>query len=90
LRDGQSVTMPPLRDPVKNIVSSAQAEDLRDVVIDGDYRMRDRVIPGVDLAVLSRDLQAAAERMWRRMPAVDHAGRTVDQLSPQSFPAWEA
>jgi hypothetical protein len=28
--------------------------------------------------------------MWRKMEEVDHAHRTVDQLSPQSFPRWEA
>jgi cytosine/adenosine deaminase-related metal-dependent hydrolase len=87
--DGQSITMAPLRGPVKNLIYSAQTDDLRDVVIDGEFRMRNRTIPGVDTLALARDLQAAAERMWGRMSAVDHAGRTVDQLSPQSFPAWE-
>jgi cytosine/adenosine deaminase-related metal-dependent hydrolase len=87
--DAESVTMTPLRDPVKNIVYSAQSDDIRDVVIDGEFRMRDRTIPGVDRVALARDLQAAATRMWNRMGEVDHAGRSVDQLSPQSFPAWE-
>jgi cytosine/adenosine deaminase-related metal-dependent hydrolase len=87
--DSQTITMAPLRDPIKNIVYSAQAEDLRDVVIDGEFRMRNRVIPGVDPAALAAELQAAAERMWSRMTESDWAGRTVDQLSPQSFPAWE-
>ena len=86
--DGESIFMTPLRDPVKNIVYSAQAEDLRDVVIDGEFRMRDRAIPEVDPAALAHDLQAAAEKMWGRMAAVDHAKRTVDQLSPLSFPIW--
>jgi 5-methylthioadenosine/S-adenosylhomocysteine deaminase len=87
--DADSIFLTPLRDPVKNIVFSAQAEDLATVVIDGEIRMRDRVIPGVDVAALTRDLQDAAERMWRRMEEVDHAHRPVDQLSPQSFPRWQ-
>ncbi len=86
--NGESIFLTPLRDPIKNIVYSAQAEDLHDVVIDGDYRMRNRDIPGVDVAKLAADLQAASERMWKRMAEVDHSGRSVDQLSPQSFPAW--
>jgi cytosine/adenosine deaminase-related metal-dependent hydrolase len=86
--NGDGIFLAPLRDPVKNIVYSAQAEDLRDVVIDGEFRMQDRTIPGVDPEALSRDLQAAAERMWSKMAKVDHAGRNVDQLSPLSFPAW--
>ncbi len=88
--DGDSIFMTPLRDPVKNIVYSAQAEDLRDVVIDGEFRMRDRVIPGVDPIALARDLQIAAQTMWDKMAQVDHAGRTVDQLSPLSFPTWNS
>lgn len=38
---------------------------------------------------LARDLQAAAERMWPRMGSGDWAGRGVDELSPQSFPAYQ-
>jgi 5-methylthioadenosine/S-adenosylhomocysteine deaminase len=87
--DGDSLFMTPLRDPVKNIVYSAQAEDLNTVIIDGEVRMRDRQVLGVDVAALSRDLQAAGERMWPRMADADWAGRTADELSPLSFPAFE-
>jgi len=86
--EGESLFMVPLRDPIRNLVYSAQAEDLNTVLIDGRVVMRDRQIPGVDVAQLSRDLQAAGERMWPRIGSGDWAGRTVDQLSPQSFPAF--
>ncbi len=85
---GESLTMTPLRDPIRNLVYSAQGEDLATVVIDGEVVMRDRVIPGVDVARLAHDLQAAAERMWPRIPNGDWAGRTVDELSPQSYPPF--
>ena len=62
--EGDSLFMTPLRDPIKNIVYSAQAEDLDTVIIDGEVRMRDRQVLGVDVAQLARDLQAAGERMW--------------------------
>ena len=52
--------------------------------------MRDRVIPGVDLDRLCADLQAAGERMWAGVAKGDWAGRSVDELSPQSFPAFRA
>ena len=61
---GDSIFMTPLRDPIRNIVYSATAEDLDTVLIDGEMRMRGREIPGVDVAALTRDLQAAGERMW--------------------------
>jgi 5-methylthioadenosine/S-adenosylhomocysteine deaminase len=87
--EGDSIFMTPMRDPVKNIVYSAQAEDLNTVIIDGITRMQDRVIPGVDPRKLALDLQAAGERMWPAMQEHDWNNRGVDQLSPLSFPAWD-
>ncbi|MGI8478006.1 MAG: chlorohydrolase family protein [Thermomicrobiales bacterium] len=86
--EGESLFMTPLRDPIKNIVYSAQAEDLDTAIVDGIVRMRDRQVLGVDMRKLAADLQAAADRMWPRMAQHDWAGRGVDELSPQSFPAW--
>jgi len=85
---GASLFMTPLRDPIRNIVYSAAAEDLDTVLIDGEVRLRDGQIPGVDLASLTRDLQAAGERMWANVPKGDWAGRSIDELAPQTFPAW--
>ncbi|MCC2630062.1 MAG: hypothetical protein K0S14_3712, partial [Thermomicrobiales bacterium] len=41
-----------------------------------------------DVAALTRDLQAAGERMWANVKQGDWAGRTVDELTPQTFPAF--
>ena len=87
--EGQSLTMTPLRDPVKNIVYSAQGEDLASVIIDGKTVMQGRQIPGIDIERVTADLQAAAERMWPNIPEGDWADRTIDQLAPQSFPAFD-
>ena len=86
---GDSIFMTPLRDPIRNIVYSASAEDLDTVLIDGEVRMRAREIPGVALADLTRDLQAAGERMWANVNRGDWAGRTVNELAPQTFPAYD-
>jgi cytosine/adenosine deaminase-related metal-dependent hydrolase len=88
LWNGDSLFMTPLRDPIRNIVYSAAAEDLDTVLIDGEVRMRGREIPGVDLAALTGDLQAAGERMWANVNKGDWADRSIDQLAPQTFPAW--
>jgi cytosine/adenosine deaminase-related metal-dependent hydrolase len=85
---GDSLFMTPLRDPIRNIVYSATAEDLDTVLIDGEVRMRGREIPGVDVAALTRDLQAAGERMWANVSRGDWAGRSVDELAPPTFPAF--
>lgn len=88
LWEGESLFMAPLRDPIRNVVYSAQAEDLHTVIIDGEVRMQARQIPGVDVAALSRDLQAAGERMWANVNKGDWAGRSIDELAPQTFAAW--
>jgi 5-methylthioadenosine/S-adenosylhomocysteine deaminase len=87
--DGNTIFMSPLRDPIKNIVYSAEAEDLNTVIIDGEIRMQDRQVLGVDTRKLALDLQAAGERMWPEMAQYDWAGRDADALSPMSFPSWE-
>jgi cytosine/adenosine deaminase-related metal-dependent hydrolase len=88
LWEGESLFMTPLRDPIRNLVYSAQAEDLNTVMIDGELVMRDRKIPGVDIGQLARAVQAAGERMWPRIGGADWAGRGVNELSPQSFPPY--
>ncbi len=87
--DARSLWMTPLRDPIKNIVYSAQAHDIADVMINGAIVVRDRQVLGLDERAICQRLQAGAERMWPAMAAGHWAGRGVDELSPQSFPAWE-
>lgn len=83
-----TLTMSPVRDPIKNLVFTGGRQDLDTVMVDGKIVMQGGVIDGVDERALARDLQAATERMWARFPERDQAGRTVDAISPQSFPAW--
>lgn len=84
----QSLFMAPVRDPVRNIVYSAQAEDLHSVMIDGQWVMRDRTIPGLDVGRLAADLQRAGEAMWASIATGDWSGRDIDRLSPESFPSF--
>ena len=88
LWDGRSMFMTPLRDPIRNIVYSAQADDLHSSIVDGEWIMRDRVVPGQDMASLTAAVQAAAETMWTGTPKGDWAQRTIDTLSPESFPPF--
>ena len=74
--------MSPLRDPLRTLVYYASERDLRDVMVDGAWVMRDRVIDWADETELSRRLQVAARRMWQVAPRVDWAGRTLDEMCP--------
>ena len=63
--------------------------DLNTVIIDGEIRVKDRQVLGVDTRKLALDLQAAGDRMWPEMVQYDWNGRDADKLSPQSFPEWK-
>jgi 5-methylthioadenosine/S-adenosylhomocysteine deaminase len=80
--------MAPVRDPIKNIVYNAQADDVDTVIIDGQVVLRDGQIPGIDIGQLVRTLQAAGERMWTHMKDVDRIGRDADGLSPKLYPTF--
>jgi 5-methylthioadenosine/S-adenosylhomocysteine deaminase len=86
--DTHTLSMTPVRDPVKNLVYSAQADDVETVMIDGQMVMRDRQIAGVDVGQLARTLQAAGERMWSAMKGADRMGRDADGLSPKLYPTF--
>ena len=80
--------MAPLRDPVKNIVYYAEAEDVDTVIVNGKTVVSDSRVLGADMGELSRKLQTAATKMWPRLSKHDWAHRAVDEMSPQTFAYW--
>ena len=80
--------MTPLRDPVKNIVYNATAEDIARVYVDGRVVVDGGRVLGADEAAVLGALQAGGERMWPRMAEFDWAGRDADRLAPQTYPDW--
>jgi 5-methylthioadenosine/S-adenosylhomocysteine deaminase len=85
---GASWGMTPLRDPVKNIVYNATAEDIDRVWVNGRLVVEGGRVHGADERKIFAALQAGGDRMWPRMAPFDWAGRDVDTLSPQTYPAW--
>jgi 5-methylthioadenosine/S-adenosylhomocysteine deaminase len=84
-----SWNMTPLRDPIKNIVYNATAEDVDRVYVGGRLVVdRGRVLAADEAKILA-DLQAGGDRMWPRMKQFDWAGRGADELSPLSYREWE-
>ena len=80
--------MTPLRDPIKNIVYNATAEDVDRVYVGGRLVVAGGRVLAADEAKILADLQAGGERMWPRMKQFDWAGRTADELSPLSYREW--
>ena len=85
---GASWGLTPLRDPVKNIVYNATAEDVDRVWVDGRLVVESGRGRAADERAVLAALQAAGERMWPRMRQFDWAGRDADALSPQTYPEW--
>jgi 5-methylthioadenosine/S-adenosylhomocysteine deaminase len=83
-----SWTMTPLRDPIKNIVYNATAEDVDRVYVGGRLVVDGGRVLAADEAKILADLQAGGERMWPRMKQFDWAGRGADELSPLSYREW--
>ena len=80
--DTSTPRMSPLRDPLRTLVYYGTEGDLRDVMVDGEWVVRDRTIDWADETDLSRRLQEAARTMWQVAPDVDWAGRTMDEMFP--------
>jgi cytosine/adenosine deaminase-related metal-dependent hydrolase len=85
---GASWGMTPLRDPIKNIVYNATAEDVDRVYVGGRLVVDGGRVLAADEAKILADLQAGGERMWPRMKQFDWAGRSADELSPLSYREW--
>jgi 5-methylthioadenosine/S-adenosylhomocysteine deaminase len=80
--------MTPLRDPVKNIVYNATAEDIDRVRVNGRLVVDAGHVIAADERAILAALQAAGERMWPRVAQHDWAGRDADGLSPPPYPEW--
>jgi cytosine/adenosine deaminase-related metal-dependent hydrolase len=83
-----SWAMTPLRDPVKNIVYNATAEDVDRVYVDGRLVVDTGRVLAADERAILEALQAGGARMWPRMAEADWARRPADELAPQTYPDW--
>jgi 5-methylthioadenosine/S-adenosylhomocysteine deaminase len=86
LVDAEHPLMKPLRDPLRSLIYSAADRAVRDVYVDGNLVVENR-------KVLTIDQRAACERMQEIQAAVgeqsvklDHAGRTLEEVSPLVLP----
>lgn len=75
----------PVRDPIKSLVECGIGDDVDTVIVGGTVRMKNRLIPGIDLGELRSQAQEAGERIWQSLPSWDPLGRTAEQMCPWSF-----
>lgn len=79
----------PVRDPVKSVVECGVGDDVDTVIVDGTVCMEGGVIPGVDLAQLRDEAQAAGEQVWATLAEWDPLGRTAEEACPWCYPMGE-
>jgi len=63
LLDLRHVNWAPLNDAANQLVWTEDGSAVTDVMIDGSWKLRDRVVLGLDEAKLARDAQEAADRL---------------------------
>jgi len=77
--DLDSVTLVPLNDAVQQLVNTEDGSAVRDVMIGGEYVLRDRELTGIDWPRIVTRARAAAERL-KQANAATRA--TAEQLAP--------
>ncbi len=87
--DLKTIRMTPLRDPIKNLVNGATYREVEMVIVDGNKVVENRKIKGIDEREVAEDLQKVGESYWRDIPRRDQKGRTLEEISPLSFPEWK-
>ena len=86
LVDVEHPLMQPVRDPIRSLLLAAAERAVRDVFVDGDAVVRDGRVVHLDYAGAAAELQGAMDRAVERVPGLDPAGRSVDDLAPRVLP----
>ena len=85
LVDLKNQAMRPLREPLRSLIFVAVERAVRDVFVDGQQVVRDGRCLTIDLDTELEALEAAQQRSMERVPSIDYANRTADELSPMVY-----
>ena len=77
--------MRPLREPLRNLIFCAADRAVRDVYVDGRQVVRGGVCLSIDIDSELAALEQAQQRAMARVPGLDWAGRSVDELAPMAL-----
>ena len=82
LIDAKHPAMMPLREPLRSLIFVAAERAIRDVYVDGLKVVADGRVLNIDHQAASEALEAAQIRSLEKVPGLDWAGRTADELAP--------
>jgi cytosine/adenosine deaminase-related metal-dependent hydrolase len=86
LVDLKHSSMRPVRDPIRSLVYSGVSNAVRDVYVNGELTVSDRVVLTMDQGDVHKRLESGQLRAMERVPDVDWAGRSADEISPLCLP----
>ena len=86
LVDLRHPSMRPVRDPLKCLIYSGTAAAVRDVFVGGELVVKDRTVLTIDQDDALDRLQEGQKRALDRIPELDWAKRSADELSPFCLP----
>jgi cytosine/adenosine deaminase-related metal-dependent hydrolase len=86
LVDLRHPSMRPVRDPLRSLVYSGVAAAVRDVYVNGEQVVRDRKVLTMDEGDVFDRLQAGQNRALERVPQMDWAKRSAEEISPICLP----
>jgi len=86
LVDLRHPSMRPVRDPLRSLVYSGVAGAVRDVYVNGTQVVSDRRILTMDQDDVLDRLEAGQKRALERVPQMDWAKRSADDVSPICLP----
>ena len=85
LVDLQHASMRPMREPIRSLVYVAAERAVKDVFVDGKQVVQGGHCLTIDLDAELKALEAAQQRSIERVPSMDYAGRTAEEMSPFVF-----
>ena len=78
-------SMRPARDPLRSLLYSSADRAIKDVFINGEQVVENRKVLTMDHENAMKRVEEAQIRMMERVPSLDYANRTIDEVAPLSL-----
>ena len=77
--------MQPSREPLRSLIYAAAERAVRHVFVAGRQVVKDGKVLTMDYAAAAAGVNESQKRALANVPALDWAGRSIDELAPPSF-----
>jgi hypothetical protein len=77
--------MRPARDPLRSLLYSSADRAIKDVFINGEQIVADQKVLTMNHEEALKRVEEAQIRMMEKVPSLDYAKRTINELAPLSL-----